>query len=140
MRVLLDTNILISYLLRSRAESAPVVAVEAAFAGAYTLLIAGETLSELRHKVGTKGFLMDRITKSDLDALVTLVYQIGEKIPEIREEIPAVGRDRKDDYLIAHATIGRADYLVTGDDDLLSLGMFPGFEIISPLRFIELLG
>lgn len=140
MRVLLDTNILISYLLHSRADSAPVLAVEAAFSGAYTLLIAGETLLELRRKVATKGYLFERINERDLEALVSLVYQTGEKIPEIRDVIPAVGRDRKDDYLIAHAAVGRADYLVTGDDDLLSLGRFPGFDIISPQRLIKLLG
>jgi putative PIN family toxin of toxin-antitoxin system len=139
MRVLLDTNILISYLLRSRADSAPVVILEAAFSGAYTLLIPGETVSELRRAVRTKRFLVARITEGDLDALVTLLNRVGEEIPEIREEIPAVGRDRKDDYLIAYAAVGRADYLVTGDDDLLSLGGFPGFEVVSPTRFLELL-
>jgi len=140
MRVLLDTNILISYLLRSRGDSAPVVVVEAAFTGAYALLIAGETLSELRHKVGTKRFLMERITERDLEALITLLDQVGEKIPAIQEAIPAVGRDRKDDYLLAYAAVGRADYLVTGDDDLLSLGALPDFEIVSPPRLVELLG
>jgi putative PIN family toxin of toxin-antitoxin system len=139
MRVLLDTNILISYLLRSRSDSAPAMAVEAAYSGAFTLLIAGEILSELRRKVTTKSFLAERIAETDLDALATLLEQVAEKIPEIHEEMPAMGPDRKDDYVIAYAAVGRADILVTGDEDLLSLGELAGLNIVSPARFLELL-
>ena len=52
---------------------------------------------------------------------------------------PAVVRDPKDDYLIAHAVMGQADYLVTGDDDLLSLGRIDTIRILSPRQFWDLL-
>lgn len=48
-------------------------------------------------------------------------------------------RDPKDDYLIAYAVIGEADYLVTGDKDLLVLEQIAGVTIVTPARFADLL-
>jgi len=39
-------------------------------------------------------------------------------------------RDEKDNFLLALARDGKADFLVTGDDDLLILGKFEGTEIL----------
>ena len=50
--------------------------------------------------------------------------------------MPSVTRDRKDDYLLAYAVVGRADYLVTGDRDLLVLGEVEGVRIVSPAGFV----
>lgn len=61
-------------------------------------------------------------------------------ISPIEESIPAVTRDPKDDYLLAYALVGKADYLVTGDKDLLVLqAEIPDFEIVSPRQFSEIL-
>jgi len=38
---------------------------------------------------------------------------------------PAITRDRSDDYLLAYALVGQADYLVTGDRGLLVRGKYP---------------
>ena len=37
----------------------------------------------------------------------------------------------KDDYLLAYGLMGGADYLVTGDEDLLTLGDVEGLKIVS---------
>jgi predicted nucleic acid-binding protein len=46
-----------------------------------------------------------------------------------------VTRDIKDDYLLAYALVGRADYLVTGGEDLLVLGDVEGVKIVRPAEF-----
>lgn len=38
------------------------------------------------------------------------------------------------------AADGKADFIVTGDDDLLVLGSFEGIEIVGPRAFLEQLG
>ena len=48
-----------------------------------------------------------------------------------------VCRDPSDDWVLATALAGEASLIVTGDDDLLSLGSFAEVEIISPRRFLE---
>jgi len=51
--------------------------------------------------------------------------------------VPAASRDRKDDYLLAHAIAGRADYLVSGDADLLSVDRVGGVAIVNPAGFLR---
>lgn len=55
--------------------------------------------------------------------------------------IPNYTRDPKDDYLIDAALRGQADYLVTGDFDLLALADDPAIsvQIVSPSTFLAML-
>ena len=61
--------------------------------------------------------------------------KVAEMI-EVRETIK-VCRDPKDDKLLELAVSGNADFLVTGDKDLLVLNPFRGVEIITPREFLE---
>lgn len=48
-------------------------------------------------------------------------------------------RDPDDDRVIACALAVRADFVVTGDDDLLALGKVEGLRIVSPAEFLNAL-
>jgi uncharacterized protein len=50
-----------------------------------------------------------------------------------------VCRDRDDDKVLATAVAGKADIILTGDDDLLVLGEYEGIRILSPRQFVEML-
>jgi len=50
--------------------------------------------------------------------------------PVVLTETITQCRDPKDDYLLSLAISGRADWLVTGDDDLLVLNPFRGVTIL----------
>ncbi len=52
----------------------------------------------------------------------------------LRSTTPASGAVRypNDDIIIARAINGRADTIISRDNDLLSLGIFRGLPIISP--------
>jgi uncharacterized protein len=139
MRVLLDTNILISYLL-TREKAGPIQdIIERAFLGEFTFLVPADLLEELASRVTEKKYLVGRITKEDLDELSTLLKEISELIPKIKTPIPAVTRDPKDDYLLAYAVVGPADYLVTGDKDLLTLNGVDQTKIVKAREFVSLL-
>ncbi len=103
MRALLDTSILVSYLLTSTKESAVVAVVEAAVEGAFTLLLPPELVEELSRKVGTKRYLAQRIHFEEAAELVGILAGVAEVLPPIPGMIPSVTRDPKDDYLLAHA-------------------------------------
>ena len=139
MRVLFDTNIFISYLLIPGQAGVIREIVKAAVLGQFTLLLPEAILFELAQKVEQKPYLANRITAEELHTFATLITAIAEEIPKIEAEIPAVTRDPKDDYLLAYALVGQADYLVSGDDDLLSLIEIEGVKIINPRSFRELL-
>jgi predicted nucleic acid-binding protein len=54
--------------------------------------------------------------------------------------LPArVCRDKSDDVGLATALAGKADVIVTGDEDLLVLKKFRRIEILSPRLFLKLL-
>ena len=50
-----------------------------------------------------------------------------------------VCRDPDDDLVLATAIAGRADLIVTGDNDLLVLKRFGGIRILSPRQVLEIL-
>ena len=50
-----------------------------------------------------------------------------------------VCRDPDDDKLLEIAVVGRADCLVTGDQDLLVFDPFQGIPILTPARFLTIL-
>jgi predicted nucleic acid-binding protein len=54
--------------------------------------------------------------------------------------LPGVTRDPKDDPLVACAVEGAADYLVSGDRDLLDLGETENIRMVTPREFVEILG
>ena len=54
--------------------------------------------------------------------------------------MPRFSRDPKDDYLIAYAVVGEADFLVTGDKDLLVLRQIGDVRIVTVQELISILG
>ena len=50
-----------------------------------------------------------------------------------------MGNHQKDDALVACAKEGEADYIVSGDQDLLVLSEYEGIQVITPRRFMEIL-
>ena len=53
-------------------------------------------------------------------------------------EVIQVCRDPKDDKILALALSGKAEYIVTGDRDLLVLNCFQGIKIITIEQFLTL--
>ena len=62
------------------------------------------------------------------------ITEIGERI-QIIETIKAC-RDPKDDMFLELAVNGNANYIITGDDDLLSLNPFREIKILTPNDFL----
>lgn len=139
MRVIIDTNILISYLLTPDQESAVSKVMQAAFSQAFTILVPTDLVQEVLHTIKKKKHLLMRIGLENAQELVDTLFEIAETLPPMLDVAPAVTRDPKDDYLIAYALMGEADYIVMGDNDLLTLGSLGDIEFVSPQRLVELL-
>jgi putative PIN family toxin of toxin-antitoxin system len=137
---LLDTNILISYLLSPHPGTIPVVVVEAGVVRRYQLLWAQEIGTELRNRIVTKPYLAQRIALDQIDDLLALLARVATVLPPLAGDIIPISRDPKDDYLLAHAVAAQADFLVTGDRDLLTLSAHGGVQIVDPATFAQRLG
>lgn len=72
---------------------------------------------------------------------VSFVRSELELAAEIVEpsQIDPISRDSDDDVVLAVARDGRADYVVTGDRDLLALDVYGKVSIVTPRDFLELL-
>ena len=129
MRVVLDANVVIAAVI-SEGLCRDLVRVRVL---PHTLVTSEPLLRELRTT------LRDKV-REDPDEL-PLLFQLNEEAeivtpPRLDER---VCRDKDDDVVLATAVAGKADVIVTGDDDLLVLKQFRGIRILSPRQFLELL-
>ncbi len=138
MRVLVDTNLFIAYLLKPRDDSLVALLLEAVVDGRVTLLMPAALLQEIEETIKRKPYLLAIIDAERLHRFLTLLQSLCEEIPLITEAIPPITRDVKDDYLIAYAVVGQADYLVSGDKDLLELPTAVPLTILNSRQFREL--
>jgi uncharacterized protein len=79
-----------------------------------------------------------KIARGELDDFAALILSKAEfALPE--ESIHVVEADPSDNKFLEAAVAGQADYIVSGDNDLLSLNPFRGIPIIKPAEFIKTL-
>ena len=140
MRALVDTNLLINNLLSpSPATSSTGLIFQAAVAGHFTLLLTVGVTAELDRKLREDLQLAKRLPREDAAELIALLSSVAEIVPLMPEPYPQIGRDRKDDFLIAHSVVARADYLVSWDKDLRDLTGIAGIRIVTPPEFLQVL-
>jgi putative PIN family toxin of toxin-antitoxin system len=77
------------------------------------------------------------LTDQDIQTVVGLVLLRGEAVM-VTEQIVAC-RDPKDDKFLEVAATGKADVVVSGDEDLLTLHPFAGIPIVVPSAFLRML-
>ncbi len=140
MRVILDTNLYISHLLsRQPNESAVGLIVAAAIARSFTLLFARDIAEEIIVTIASRSDLSMKIAPPMARKMIDDMESFAEVMRPLPTTLPEIGRDRKDDYLLAHAVVAGADYLVTRDKDLLDLVAIEGVRIVDPPEFLRLL-
>lgn len=139
MRVLIDTNIFISYLLSHKIDSFIDLILDEVVDRRIILLMPNKLLEELEETIKKKPYLRKAITIEKLERFLELLRLIGQSIPDIDEPYPLITRDSKDDYLVACAILGKADYLISGDKDLLVLERVGDVEIVHSGQFREIL-
>jgi|SRR5208283_11907 len=130
-RVVVDTNVLVSRLLI--ADSIPGQAVrEARRSG--TLLVSEATMKELADVLARPRF--DRyVSIEDRKQFLRLLARVAEFVPIVNRVREC--RDPKDDKFLEVALNGRADVILTGDRDLLTLHPWRGVEILSPADYLK---
>jgi len=130
IRLVADANIWISSLMtlpfRNRTE---------VFFDSENLLLVSEELFDELDDAIRKPYPAKRIVRAEYDKLISRLRTDAELV-DVHSEINAC-RDPKDNYLLALAKDGNADYLITGDDDLLVLKEFEKTKIVSLSDFEE---
>ena len=79
-----------------------------------------------------------RLTAAELDGLIESLLLDAELTPG-RLAVHVITRDPSDNMFLACAVEGRADYIVSGDEDLLTLGSYQGISIVKATEFLRIL-
>lgn len=135
MRLVLDTSILVSSLLRK--GTSPYLLYQAWREGGYELITSKQQMDELRrvlHYPKLQRYLNQTETQEVLAGLMTYAL--------LAVDLPSVhySPDPDDNWIIATAIVGEADYLVTGDKaDLLALAMVENIQMVTAKCMLDVL-
>ena len=136
MRAVIDTNVLISGLLWN---GAPHALMEYVREGALDFVISPALLAELSGTIGRAKFTAILVrSNTSHERVLTEVRQLAEVIEPLPLPQP-VCRDPDDDKVLALAVAAKADWIVSGDNDLLGLKRYAGIVILPAAEALALI-
>lgn len=140
-RAIIDTNLLISAVIVPK--GLPNKLIRAWQKDSITLILSPRLIRELEEVSQRDKFKQYHLFNEQMVELVDNIKAFAEIIPSMPEEqLPVHSRDPKDDKLLACALSANADYLITGDEDLLILNgnsVLGNLKIITAKDFLSLI-
>lgn len=130
MRLILDTNLWISFLISSTYEKLD----ELILNQDCTLLFSDELLEEFV-AVAHRPKLRKYISRDEIEDILETIDEVAEFV-YVTSTISEC-RDPKDNFLLSLAVDGKADYLLTGDKDLLVLKQIGSTKIKTISEFFD---
>ncbi|MGH2557717.1 MAG: putative toxin-antitoxin system toxin component, PIN family [Thermomicrobiales bacterium] len=138
-RTVVDSNVFVSGMILRRGN--PFRLVEAFHAQRFSLILSDARYTELVNVFGRPKIVVKYdVPAEDIDALLSALATSTRVIP--RSKLPVQVRDPKDEKILGAALAGAADYLVTGDHDLLELAgdsRLGGLRIVTVIDFLAIL-
>ena len=128
MKVVLDTNILVAAFLSEGVCSKLLLRARKR---EYDLVLSTDIIAEF------EGVLLRKfsLSQSELSEVRDLLAEATTEVCRVVDPIKAESRDPDDDKILACASASGADYLVTGDEDLLVVKRYGGTKILAPRDF-----
>ncbi len=128
IRVIFDTNVWISFLIGKQLTTIKKYISD----GRMKIIISEQLLTEIK-TVTSREKLKKYFPEESVTELIELLEIVGEKV----EISPThfINRDPKDNFLLDLIDFSQADYLVTGDKDLLEHKQFKTARILTPAEF-----
>jgi putative PIN family toxin of toxin-antitoxin system len=132
IRIVIDTNLFISLLIGKRSVELREILVSPLF----TIVVSQSLIEEIRI-VANRPKFSRCFNLNEVEAFLEFLRGISDAV-ELKE-IPARCRDPKDDYLLELAMASKAEFLLTGDDDLLEMKRVGFCRILTVRDFLLLL-
>jgi len=129
MKVILDTNVVIaSFATRGLCHSVFEICLDR-----FDIVISSTLIEEIRKGLKEKLKLPEIFIAEVLDYLSE-----NATLLEINKLLSGVCRDPDDDHIISLADSSGAEYLITGDQDLLIMKIYGCTQIVTPRQFWQL--
>ena len=133
MKIIIDTNLWISFMLGHKVTNMRTLLTYPTL----EIYVCRELLDEF-YDVSSREKIRKYIRPEDLDDTLKLIHLYGKYVV-IRTQSKSKIRDEKDLYLLSLADTINANYIVTGDKDLLVLEKHNHTKIITITEFMKLL-
>jgi len=134
IRALLDTNVLIPSFLTEGLSKELLLRAKR---GEFEALVCPFILEEFKEKLKKKFQIKPSDIKEALELINSACTLVFQEEPEAPKEIYL--RDQTDINVLLCALSGKADFLVTGDNDLLEIKTFQEIKIVTPRDFLTFL-
>lgn len=131
MRVVLDTNVIVSALLFTGISSKLVPLWQS---GAITTLVSRSILEEYLRVLSYPKF---KLSEAEIKGLIQEELLPYVEVVKPRRRLRVVERDPSDDKFVDCAVAGQARVIISGDKDLLSIGRYRKILIQSPAQFFD---
>lgn len=138
LRVVVDTNVLVSGLFGIK--NSPSAKVLHAIRTQKIIIVTSPKILEEVGEVINRERIVKRtkMTTDERRDFLDMLIERSDITPG--NQLPGgVSRDIKDDKLLACGVEGKADYIITGDKDLLDLKEYKGVKITTPRKFLAVL-
>ncbi|OGP83002.1 MAG: putative toxin-antitoxin system toxin component, PIN family [Deltaproteobacteria bacterium RBG_16_54_11] len=132
IRVVLDTNVLVSALLFETTLSR---VIDLWQGGAIVPVISKDTFQELQTVLAYPKF---SLTPNETRAILEQEILPFFEVIDVSEEVKGICNDPADDKFLACALSASAEYLVSGDKALTDLKQYKSAKIIKPSEFLKL--
>ena len=129
MRVVLDTNVLVSGLLSPRGPPATIVGL--VVAGTHQVCFDGHIMAEYREVLTRARFGFQR---DDVDTVLSRLAATGIRVAP--RPLPTTLPDPDDQPFLEVALAASADYLITGNGKHFPTSLCLGCDVVSPRDFI----
>jgi len=130
LRLIIDTNLWISFIISKKLN----VLEPILFAENTRILFCSELVEELQATI-TKPKLKKYFSENALEEMLTVFDPYIDFIT-VKSTV-SICRDPNDNFLLALAKDGKANYLITGDNDLLDIGKYEKTIIIKISEFLK---
>jgi putative PIN family toxin of toxin-antitoxin system len=135
MKVVLDTNVLVSALIVKAGKPAQTLRRVESFELLITEEILAETERVLNYSRIRKRYLL---SDQDVSTYIDRLTEVGTVL-QVNAKVEVIEDDPDDDKFLALAKEAQADYIVSGDVHLTALSEYKGTSILTPNQFLELL-
>jgi putative PIN family toxin of toxin-antitoxin system len=129
-RIVLDTNILISAFVYPGGAITEIM--DEAISGLHDVFISYGVIEELSRVL----MLKFEKNKAYTDGLAEFLASVFNVVP-VTLNLSGICRDPMDDKILAAAVEHKADYIITGDKDILELKKYKGIIMVTASDFIK---
>mgnify|MGYP005854177327 CR=1 FL=1 len=134
MKVVLDTNVLVSALIKTgKPRELFLKIIEARI----QLILSRSLLKEFSEVVDDPR-IRKYVNRDDIIAFLKILGTVAKTV-QVTSRFKVVKEDPDDDIVLRTAFDGKADYIVSGDNHLLSTGTFRGIRIVTIAEMLTLL-